>query len=223
MQKHFWQQRWQENQIGFHEGRVNRHLENFWPRLDFNSQETVFVPLCGKAVDLVWLRQRGHHVIGVELSERACQDFFAEQGLAPEINQVGAFTRYAHEGLEILCGDFFDLKREHLHGATLFYDRAALIALPADMRPRYCEHLSGLMGDQSQGLLVTLDYPPGDFSGPPFAVAESELRTLQEQNYAIDRLHHAPIPPNDPLRKRGLTEATESVFKLTGTALPAPD
>jgi len=214
MKKHFWQQRWRENRIGFHEGRVNRHLENHWSELNAAGHETVFLPLCGKAVDLAWLRGRGHRVIGVELSERACRDFFAEQGLKPNVSQTGPFIRHAHDGLVILCGDFFDLKREHLKGATLFYDRAALIALPPDMRPDYCQHLSELMGHPSQGLLVTLNYPPGELSGPPFTVAESEVHTRLGKHFDIDRLHYGPIPADDSLRDRDLSEATEAVFRL---------
>lgn len=218
MKKDFWQKRWQENRIGFHEGRINRHLASYWqqinPGSDHTARDTVFVPLCGKAVDMVWLRERGHQIIGVELSAMACRDFFTEQRLEPEIHQAGPFTRYTLDGLTILCGDFFDLEREHLQGASLFYDRGALIALPPDMRAAYCTHLCRLLDTNARGLLITLNYPAQAFSGPPFAVPDTEVHQHLDSHFSIHRLHQPPLRPNDPLTTGGLTNATESVFKL---------
>jgi thiopurine S-methyltransferase len=214
VKKDFWQQRWQESRIGFHEGKVNRHLEAHWTHLQPGDQETVFVPLCGKAIDLTWLRRRGHRVIGVELSELACQAFFAEQGIEPRISSTGSFVRYDHDGIDILCGDFFDLTPEHLDGATLFYDRAALIAMPPDMRPGYCSHLAHVLSPECRGLLITLDYPHQAFTGPPFAVPEAEVREHLGQRFKVDRLHFATLGPSDPLADRGLQGGSESVFGL---------
>lgn len=214
MDRQFWTKRWQAGQIGFHEGRVNRCLEQYWPQLDAAPHETVFVPLCGKAVDLDWLAGQGHRVIGVELSELACRAFFSERDIEPETSRKGDFTHLAHEGIELLCGDFFNLTRQHLGGAALFYDRAALIALPPDMRPRYCRHLAHLMGPESRGLLITLDYPEQTFSGPPFAVPDSEVHQHLKDHFDIERLHHAALGLEEALVQRGLEAATESVFLL---------
>jgi len=214
MEPEFWQQRWRENRIAFHEGRVNRHLETFWLRVDAREGELVLVPLCGKAFDLAWLRSRGHRVIGVELSERACRAFFAERGIEPTVTEQGPFVRFSHDYIELLCGDFFDLEPGHVHGATLIYDRAALIALPAELRPRYCEHLTRLMGAGTRGLLITLNYPPQDFHGPPFAVDDSEVRGHLSRHFDLQRLHTGPLGPDDPLLARGLVGGSESVYRL---------
>lgn len=214
MDPEFWHRRWQEDRIPFHEGRVNRHLEVFWPQVAGVSEEAVFVPLCGKAIDLAWLRDRGHRVIGVELSERACRAFFTERGMAPEVAEGRGFRRFSHGAIELLCGDFFDLEPEHVQGAGLVYDRAALIALPPDLRPRYCAHLAGLMGGGTRGLLITLDYPPQAFGGPPFAVGEDEVYRHLGSAFRVERLHAGPLRPDDPLRSRGLQDASETVFSL---------
>ena len=39
------------------------------------------MPLCGKSLDLLWLRDQGHLVIGVELSATAFEDFCLENGI----------------------------------------------------------------------------------------------------------------------------------------------
>ena len=216
MKHEFWKERWQEDQIGFHEGRVNHHLQQYWSQLGAAAEETVFVPLCGKAADLAWLGERGHRVIGVELSDLACRSFFAERGIEPEVTREAPYTCYRHGTITILCGDFFELTRDRLDGARLFYDRAALIALPPEMRERYTRHLVELMGSNAHGLLITLDYPEQAFSGPPFAVPDMEVRRHLEAHYTIDRLHHNTLGPDDSLVKRGLESGTESVFLLRG-------
>ncbi len=216
MEREFWTERWQAGQIGFHEGEVNRHLRQYWSQLAPTPDEVVFVPLCGKSADLAWLNECGHRVIGVELSELACRAFFAERGLEPEVSRAGTHTRYRHGGISILCGDFFELTRENLDGATLVYDRAALIALSPRMRERYCRHLVELMGSDARGLLITLDYPEQAFSGPPFAVSDAEVRELLADHFTIDRLHHAGLGPDDALVQRGLEAGSESVFVLRG-------
>jgi thiopurine S-methyltransferase len=134
MESSFWQARWAGNHIGFHEGRVNVHLEKYFPRLVPGAGETVFVPLCGKTVDLAWLASRGHRVVGVEWVESAVRAFFEERGLEPSVTQDQGLTRYEAEGVVVFAGDFFSVTPAHLGGATVLYDRAAMIALPAPRR-----------------------------------------------------------------------------------------
>ena len=48
---------------------------------------SVFVPLCGKTLDMVWLCQQGHTVVGCELSEIAALDFFKENSIPYETRE----------------------------------------------------------------------------------------------------------------------------------------
>ena len=214
MDPSFWHQRWQHNQIGFHEGRVNHHLETYWPQIAPDASQRVLVPLCGKSVDLAWLAGRGHPVVGVELSELACRAFFAERQLEPELESHGPFLAFKAGGVELLCGDFFELTPALMGPVALLYDRASLIALPKELRARYCRHLSTLMPSAARGLLITLDYPDQRFSGPPFAVSDSEVTDHLGQAFALHPLHHGPLHPENPLISRGLEQASESVFGL---------
>jgi len=176
MEADFWHSRWQEGRIGFHQADVNSFLKQHWPTLP--KQSTVFVPLCGKSLDMLWLASQGHRVIGVELSEIAAQEFFAEQSVQPNVKQCGNFVSYSANNVTILCGDFFDLSTADLDGVAAVFDRAALIALPKKMRQRYAEHLRKLSPDGCQLLLVGMEYDEAALSGPPFNVPWAEISTL---------------------------------------------
>ncbi len=87
MQHEFWHERWQQNQIGFHQQEVNPFLQGYWPSLKADPSDQVFVPLCGKSHDLLWLRAMGHHVVGVELSPLAVDSFFSENSLRANVSK----------------------------------------------------------------------------------------------------------------------------------------
>ncbi|MDV2080125.1 thiopurine S-methyltransferase [Marinobacter xestospongiae] len=217
MEHEFWHNRWAKSQIGFHEGTVNQFLHDHWTALagEGRSDQTVLVPLCGKAVDMWWLNDRGHPVIGVELSDIACKDFFEEAEEKAHVHPGEPFTRFRHDTLELWCGDFFQLVPEDLRNVRLVYDRAALIALPPAMRRDYVEHLTAVTPDDLQILLLTLDYDNDDVQGPPFNVTDDEVRELFSADYEVEQLLTRQIPANSPFAtRRGLEQARESVFRL---------
>lgn len=176
MEPAFWQQRWADNQIGFHQAQVNPYLQKYWPKLGLAPGSRVLVPLCGKSLDLAWLAGQGHRVLGVELSRRAVEDFFREHGLEAEVRQQGAFEVWRSGDVELWCGDFFALRAEDIGGCVGLYDRAAVIALPLQMRTAYMQLLSALLPASCRGLVVTLDYDQSLLPGPPFSVGDEELR-----------------------------------------------
>lgn len=219
MEHEFWHERWAKGEIGFHEGRVNSYLRDFWPRVVVQGVQTVFVPLCGKAQDMWWLHQQGHPLIGVELDESACTAFFEEAGEGvprlPEASQDSRFVRFGHDGLELWCGDFFQLRAPDLSQVGLAYDRAALIALPPEMRARYVAHLTDILPDQTRMLLITLDYEDGKIKGPPFNVSDAEVTRLYGRDYRIEHLLTSRLGPDHPFTwRKGLADATESAFIL---------
>ena len=134
MQPDFWHKRWQSNQIGFHLPEVNPYLQRFWPQLGVEEGARVLVPLCGKSLDLLWLAHQGHEVLGIELSEKAVEEFFDEHHFDPNVSEQGPFKVYRAGSIELWCGDFFELTAGDVADCTALYDRAALIALPPPMR-----------------------------------------------------------------------------------------
>lgn len=173
MDKNFWLDRWQRNQIGFHLQSTHPALDKHWSRVCADSSASVLVPLCGKSLDLRWLAAQGHSVTGVELDRGAVETFFEEAGMTPTIDESGGMPSFSTDRTTLFAGDFFEF--EHSPGFDLVYDRAALIALPPEMRPRYLDHLASLMKPGGQGLLITLEYPQESMQGPPFAVMPDEL------------------------------------------------
>ncbi len=209
----FWLERWQKNEIGFHQAEINFHLQKFWAQLGVSGQ--VLVPLCGKSRDMLWLRAQGHQVLGVEISALAVQSFFTENELQPTLTRDGAFERWDSDGLTLLCGDFFDLNAAQLGAVAGVYDRAALIALPAELRQRYARHLCQLLPPSAPLLLVTMEYEQAQMPGPPFAVSEAEVHDLYSANYQVNLLYSKDILAEQPrFRERGLTRLEERVYHL---------
>ncbi len=212
MTPEFWLQRWQENRIGFHQAQINVHLEAYWPGLDVAPGSTVFVPLCGKSLDMLWLAAQGYRVLGVELSPLAVEAFFRENGLTPEIERQQTFHRYRCGEIEILCGDFFELQSSDLARIAAVYDRASLIALPPDMRTRYVGKLQSLLPGRRPTLLITLDYPQDERQGPPFAVSEAEVLGLYAGHWQVEKIASRDL--RDENTRAQLSRFEEHVFVL---------
>lgn len=174
MEPSFWAARWAEGRIGFHEGRPNHHLVRHAGRL--GERRRVLVPLCGKAEDLAWLAAHGHEVVGVELVEDAVRAFLAEHGLPVERTERDGFAVFRAGPVTLLAGDVFAATRAALGPVDALYDRAALIALPPELRARYTAHVRALLPPGAPGLVVTLEYEQARMPGPPFSVPEAELR-----------------------------------------------
>ncbi|WP_319558523.1 thiopurine S-methyltransferase [Thiomicrorhabdus sp.] len=178
MEADFWIERWQLNQIGFHQNEVNGFLRRHWPRLGLHPSDRVLVPLCGKSLDLLWLSQLGHEVVGVELSEKALRDFVAENALQAKVYDFHGLCAYHAENMTLLCADLFHMTPSHTEGVRGVYDRAALIALPPEMRLSYAELMQRLLPEGCVYLLVTMDYDQSRMDGPPFSVSDNEVKQL---------------------------------------------
>lgn len=191
MEHAFWHARWQEGRIGFHQADINSWLRRYWSRLAVPGDARVLVPLCGKSSDMLWLREQGHPVVGVELSDLACRDFFVEHGTQVTPVAVPEGHTRERDGITLWCADFFELGAQHWGEVTAVYDRAALIALPPAMRKAYAAHLREQLASGVEMLLVTLEFTGSE--GPPFSVPEAEVRRLFEPAFTLVRLDQAEV------------------------------
>ena len=192
-----WKAKWKADDIAFHQHEIHPHLIRFWPQLALPVGVTVLVPLCGKSLDLGWLHQQGHRVIGVELSHIAIAAFFAERGLQPQRQRLGRFQRYWAGTLELWCGDLFDLRREDLGDVAAVYDCAALTALPAASRGHYVRQLSSLLGVGGQMLLLTTESSDdlAEASSAGLPVADSATTAEAGTAWSATALaQHSPDP-----------------------------
>jgi thiopurine S-methyltransferase len=222
MNPEFWHARWERGEIGWHLDEINTHLLRYWPMLEVPSSATVFVPLCGKTLDMLWLAGEGHRVLGVEISEIAVRDLFAQHELEPTVTEAGRFQRWQADELTVLCGDFFDLTAAELDEIGAVYDRASLIALPPSQRAAYAAHLKAIAPAKAPVLLITLDYDQREMQGPPFSVQADEVVALYSGCYGIGHLDTIDALADAPgFRRRGLTALKESVWHLEPR--PGPD
>jgi thiopurine S-methyltransferase len=216
VQPEFWQERWRIAQTGFHQNSVDRNLQAFWPTLNLAANAGVFVPLCGKSLDLEWLRHRGCAVSGVELSAIAVEAFFMERGIPAKRRVLGEFDLYEAERLRLFRGDFFALNPALLGSVAAVYDRAALISWIPEMRARYVQHILALTTRSTQTLLIVVEFPQEQMAGPPFPVTEKDIDRLYGADHAIEQLSRQDILDIEPrLRARGLTELREVCYRLT--------
>lgn len=213
MDPSFWRERWQEGRIGFHEGKPNAFLAEHVE--DLGAPGRVFVPLCGKAEDMAFLASRGHEVIGVDLVESAVRAFFREHGVdAPDESKDDRFVTLHHDNVTLKAGDFFALTKEDVGTATAAYDRAAIVALPPDLRARYAAHLRVLLAKGTPILTVTFDYDETRFTGPPFVVPEAELRRRYE-GATVRLLAEGPLSQTTGALARAAVDATEKCWLVT--------
>ena len=197
MESKFWQQRWQEGRIGFHKSDVNPELIKYFSNIALPAGSRVLVPLCGKSVDMVWLACAGYDVVGIELVESAVQAFFAEQNIMPTITEFTStadksiLKRYqgqlAGQTITLWAANIFALSAIDISAINAIYDRAALIALPANMRADYSTHIVKLSNNAPQ-LLITLNYDQNKKDGPPFSITQQQLHQYYSADYKIVEL-----------------------------------
>lgn len=191
-----WLARWREGRIGFHRDAPHPALRRYWPQFRIPSETKVLVPLCGKSLDMRWLAERGHPVLGIELSGDALDQFTAEgQGEVLRYHQDGFEVR-RQGNIELWGGDFFHFHIEQAAEIGALYDRAALIALPEATRQRYAFHLAQLIPPGARGLLISLTRAPGDDRGPPYSVDTDEVRRLFAHNFELTHLEDSEPEEN---------------------------
>ena len=177
MKSEFWHKCWERNSLGFHQSQVHPFLLEYFRPLMRESDQEVFVPLCGKSLDLAWFAEQ-MQVTGAELSEIACRDFFEEKSLSYKQDSIGLFQRFYVENLMLWQGDFFQLQAESLPEFDWIYDRAALIALPKEMQQVYANHLMSFMRSGTRLFLISLEFPENELTGPPFPIFDSDIKRL---------------------------------------------
>lgn len=223
MDADFWHERWQQGRIGFHQPEPNKLLQKHWNAICPQTTAEVFVPLCGKSHDMTWLAGRGHHVIGVELSEIAARDYFAERGITPELRRHDPFDVLTAGGVEIWVGDIFAFPHARLENTKAAYDRASLIALPPGMRRAYAEQMSELMSAVAPTLLLTITYDQSEIDGPPFSVSDEEVRDLYGALRDVTHLEtRDALAGSKNLQERGVTALTSSVFVIGARRVRSP-
>lgn len=210
MDPDFWHRRWEKNEIAFHEGKANALLVRHFNELSLARCSRIFVPLCGKTLDISWLLSNGYRVAGAELSHKAIEQLFKELGVEAQVSAVGEVDQWSANNLDIFVGDIFALSRGILGPVDAIYDRAALVAFPEEMRNRYTAHLTEIT-DQAPQLLICYDYDQSLMDGPPFSVRSEEVKRHYEANYNVTLISSTNVSGG----LKGKCPAKENVWLLT--------
>ena len=215
MQISYWESRWQKNNIGFHNPEINAYLLEFAPISIPKNTKKVLVPLCGKTKDLVWLRNQGYEVIGVEAIPLACESFFLEQEIPFELKKSHGFTIYFSENLELWCGDFFKFPDKVISECQFVYDRACIVALPTELRLKYIEKINQATTSGTNMLIHTFFYDQEKMAGPPFSVSNEEMELRFSEKWSLNTLFdNSVLAKYERYRTKGLDQLSESVLHL---------
>jgi len=209
-----WESRWQEGRIGFHLTEVNSYLMRYYDHFLNKDVENVFVPLCGKTLDIFWLSERNKKVVGVEFVRKAVESFFDENKIKYRIFRFKKFDLYKNAKIEIFMGDFFDLTFHNTRKFFAIYDRAAIVSMDLISRQKYADHLISFLLDGGKILLITLDYDQNQMTGPPYSVPTDEIEKLFSRHCTVKLLETYDII-DDRLRNKGLESILERVYLIT--------
>ncbi|MCL1141200.1 thiopurine S-methyltransferase [Shewanella gaetbuli] len=220
MDPKFWHDKWQMQQIGFHQPEINPYLQQFWSELALKPVGDIFVPLCGKSLDMCYLAELGHKVIGCELSQTAVEQFFTDNQLSYQASLLGEHQVFSANQIQLIQGDIFSLPVDVCNSIVGFYDRAALIAFPDDMRKNYAQKLAELIPVGVSGLLVTLDYDQDALNGPPFAVSPDWVEAYIAPHFEVSQLFCEDVLADNPrFVNKQVPWLNEAVYKLTRKAI----
>ncbi|GAB3026700.1 thiopurine S-methyltransferase [Spirosoma pulveris] len=209
MEKAFWMNSWELEgpYTSFHRKDIHPYLIKHLPPFSLEGK-SVFVPLCGKSVDLIYFSHFANRVVGVELVEKAVLQFFSENQLA--YKRVG--NRYIAGNITIFCCDLFSLTPDDLGPIDVVYDRASLVALPDAMRMRYLQTLEALTPVGALTFLNTVEYAP-TLPSPPFSISPRDVSSYFP-NYVIDHVESPVLPNHGMVRKFNLSFLIEHGFLM---------
>ncbi len=213
MERDFWLSRWTTGQIGFHRSVPNTLLVAHAAELD--GYRRVYVPLCGKSLDMHFLRDRGHEVIGTELSSLAIEQLFAELGETPRVSERGPYRVHEGRGITILEGDAFALSPEHLGGpADAVYDRGSFVAVdPKSQREPLVASFRRVLRPGGRLLLVVFAYDQSKLDGPPWSVTQADLSSFA----GLGEVRHLGGRAEDVgprMLEAGITSVTEELYAI---------
>ncbi|MGD8831970.1 MAG: thiopurine S-methyltransferase [Pseudomonadales bacterium] len=215
MEREFWLERWEKDQLGWHLSDTNPLLARHWHELAITRGAAVFVPLCGKSLDMRYLESLGHPVMGIDFSEMAIRAYFEEAGEEARRTEQFYLTRFDGPRTTLYYGDFFDLQSPDILGIRAVYDRGALIALPEPARAKYADHMQRIIPEHAQMLLIALEYDQSRIAGPPHSVSASEIEALYSPRCRVTRLDRVDtdaLPPR--FVEAGIESASETVYHI---------
>lgn len=216
MNKTYWLNRWETGNIRFNQPTPHRFLIKHYQSLGLHPHEQVFVPLCGKSIDMIWIMAQDQRVIGVEISPIAILDFLKENKLDAVEFKDGAFQVYQNASFTLYNGDLFNLTAKHLSEIKAVYDRGSLTAMPPNtLRSQYVDWVKNTIPENCKILLVVLEHGAPDVMEPPFSTTLEEVNLCFANQFSVTQLEReyiAEIPAH--WEARGVHDLYECAYLL---------
>ncbi|XP_052776657.1 probable thiopurine S-methyltransferase [Mya arenaria] len=189
-----WDYRWSLGQTKFHMPKVHPMLQKHMDRLtQGNNKASVFVPLCGKTLDMKWLLDEGYEVIGNGFADSACRRFFEEHNIpytsTPLTGTEGVLYE-AKDGtpIKLYRCDCFHLSSNLCGRFDCIWDRAGFVALPVKDRIRYARVMVELLKKDGRYLLDCFLVDNSVFGGPPFNCDQNDVEIAFGKLCKVEKL-----------------------------------
>lgn len=176
----YWTKLWNTSTTPWHEQNVNSFLLRHADELIDNREHIrIFVPLCGKTVDMKWLADKGHTVVGLDCSHLALESFFNEHALeftTEPVNRLnGVLYKSTTLSISLYCCNVMEFDKANEERFDAVWDHGSLVAVRLADIPRYVEVIRSLMTDDCRYLLETVDYDKKLYDGPPNSFADADV------------------------------------------------
>lgn len=153
--KEIWEQDWTTDKPEFHTDEVNAMLIKQHEELTRGRKNLrILVPLCGKSVDMIWLADQGHTVVGVELIRKAIEIFLRDNkltyheksvSLSPEIQ--GTVFKANEKDITLFECSIFDFSAEVAGGRfDCIWDRGSMTAIGMMKEGRLRQYTDIMLG-----------------------------------------------------------------------------
>lgn len=205
-----WIQTWKGDVSEFHLNRVHPSLEKHWRELTAGKpNQRIFVPLCGKSLDMMWLAERGHTVYGAEISGDAIRSFFKEQKLhytreaiemesTEGLSSGAAVYRASEKDITLFEFDIFKLTSNHTGGTfDAIHDIGAFVALLGEKQMDYVKVVSTLVAPHGRWLIETYDWDQSD------PTAEADVYKIFSDSFNIRLIEKRRFTGEDALPTYG--------------------
>jgi len=197
----YWTDRWKEGKIGWHREKVNKYLIKYVDELTGGrSKLRVFLPLCGKSVDMLWLADQGHTIVGVEVAKQAIESFFTENNLTFTVESVkmaasgepAEVYKCKEKMITIFCCDLFTFKEEDVGGKfDAIWDRGSLSAIvpsAGDRGKRYTKKMHSLLAYDGNYMLESHYYEIDRGIRPPASISNELRNEIYGEDFTIKEL-----------------------------------
>lgn len=184
----------------FHVSSPHRTLIKYYNQIfKDDSEKRVFIPLCGKSLDMLYLTDQGHEVVGVEFSDFAVKSFFEDSKLDYTKEAIKNFVIWKSKdpakNVTIYQGDFYEVESKTLGFFDVVWDRGSFTAINIDDRELYTDIMFQIMKPSARYLVQVCKYDGSLYGGPPHYVTEHAMKSTFGRKCNFEKLETRIVAP----------------------------